>query len=149
MAQVTKENVVSIHYICGYGMVFERKIKYLKNQENCLPWPFTLLIFYEVSANISGIQTKGYLNNPSHIWIVVYCQFLKWKHFLAPSLTMDGTLQHHQPSYFFWETRFNHHSWNILWLIWKDILWMLARKRHKKKMSCQPLEEYQLWWVDS
>jgi len=31
----------------------------------------------------------------------------------------------------------------------KEILWMLARKLLKKKMSCQPLEEYQLLWLDS
>lgn len=63
----------TLRAVCGYGMVFERKINFKKNQENRLHWPFTLLVFYEVSANISSIQMKRHLANPCHIglWYTV------------------------------------------------------------------------------
>lgn len=51
----------SLHPLC---MVFERKIK-IKNQENCLLWPFSSPVFYEVPANISGqssIHSTQFIN---------------------------------------------------------------------------------------
>lgn len=61
----------TLHAVCGYGMVFERKIKNKKKTKKIV-CPFTLLVFYEASANISGIQTKCYLAIPCHIWIAVH-----------------------------------------------------------------------------
>lgn len=107
----------TLHTVCGYGMVFERKIKNKKKTKKIV-CPFTLLVFYEASANISGIQTKCYLAIPCHIWIAVHWVF-KIQAFLC-TIIEEG-LNPVAPSaiIFRWKTRFYNSSWKALWLIWK------------------------------
>lgn len=77
----------TLHAVCGYGMVFERKIK---NKKKTRKSSVLLLYLYSMKRQQTSLAFKRNATLPSHvIFGLRYTEFLKYKHFFAPSLKKD------------------------------------------------------------